>query len=132
MSQGKLLFILLIAVTINRFCSWLPEHYYFDPFPLYDILNDKGENVGISLQSYFYFIANHITTLLIWLFCMHSLPKYNLLFRCFIIIEALSLIDFLIIYEHPWFHLWSYGVEFTDLKVITYSTLIILWNRGKL
>lgn len=130
MKNYGLLFI-LFSIAINRLTTVMPTGIYFDPFPFYDILYD-GENVGINLQSYVYMIANHLSIMAIWLFCMYEMPKYSLLFSLFIILEVGSLIDFLLIYEHPVFHIGFYGVEFTDFKLILYTTFIILWKHGKL
>lgn len=135
------IWLILFAVTINRFCSWLPSNVYFDPFPFYNIMY-KGENVGINLQSYVYMIAIHFSIIAIWLFCMFEMPQYKLnrinyrwitsIFSLFFILEVGSLIDFLLIYEHAIFHLGFYPVEFTDFKLILYTSIIILWKHGKL
>lgn len=126
------LWLILFSVAINRLCSFpIFLGIYFDPFPFYDLIY-QGENVGINLQSYIYMFANHLSIMAIWLFCRFELPKYALIFTLFFILEVGSLIDFILIYEHPIFHFGWYGVEFTDIKLILYTSLIILWKHGKL
>jgi hypothetical protein len=135
------IWLILFAVSINRICSYLPSTIYFDPFPFYNIVYD-GNNVGISLQSYVYFIAVHLSIIAIWLFCMFEMPQYKLksinwrwitsIFSLFFILEVGSLIDFLLIYEHAIFHIGFYPIEFTDFKLILYTSIIILWKHGKL
>lgn len=127
------LWLILFAVCADRLVSWLPETTGFDPFPFYDILNNKGENVGINLQSYVYMIIRgHLSIIAIWLFIIIEFPKYAGLFRWFLIIEGLSLIDFFLIYEHSFMKLWFYNLEFTDIKIVLYTTLVILWRQFKL
>jgi hypothetical protein len=126
------LWLILFGVVINRFCSFpIFSGVYFDPFPFYDVMYD-GRNVGINLQSYIYMFANHLSIIAIWVFCRYEMPKYAILFSLFIVLEIGSLADFILIYEHPIFHIGNYGVEFTDFKLILYTSLIILWKHGKL
>jgi|SRR6185503_5059206 hypothetical protein len=125
------LWLILFSVAINRLCSWMPANVYFDPFPFYDIYY-LDQNIGISLQAFIYYLANHLTIISIWIFCLHEIPKYSILFRFFIVLEVIALLDYLLIYEHAWFHIGFYGVEFTDIKLILYTSLIILWKHGKL
>jgi len=127
---------IMLAVFINRFCTILPKGIYIHPFPLFDNFYVKIEgklvDIGINLQSYAYFMLNHISLILIWIFCMFEIPKFSLLFRAFLILEVLSLLDFLIRYEQPIFNFWLWPVEFTDIKLFLYATLIILWKRQTL
>lgn len=121
MKEGKFLWLILVSVAINRVCSLLPAKRTFDPFPLYDIT--------VSWQYYAYVFANHLSVILVWIAVRNILGIFKPLFAIFIFIEVLSLVDFILIYEHPWFHIGSYGIEFTDLKIIMYATAIIKWNN---
>lgn len=126
------LLLILFSVAINRLCSAFPESISFDPFPFYDIVDrTTGENIGITLQSYVYFISNHLSVIAVWFFISYVLDDTYQLFKKFRIIEYFSLADFLVIYEHPWMYIGTYGVEFTDIQIISYTTLIILWKRQK-
>lgn len=116
----KVLWLILVAVSMNRLCSLLPESIYFDPFPAYDL--------QITLQTYVYFITSHLSIILIWLALWRRSDNLSKIFYNFMVIEIFSLVDFLVIYEHPIFHLGTYGVEFTDIKIILYSIFIIKWN----
>lgn len=132
MTERKLLYWILIAFFLNRLCSALPSYVYFDPFPFYDLLNKYQQNVGITLQSYVYFITDHVKIMLIMLFCAYVLPgKFQRLFVIFFWFECFSLVDFLLIYEQPIAYIGSYGIEFTDIKLIFYTTAVILWSHGK-
>lgn len=106
---------------MNRACSLVPD-YYFDPFLFYDI--------RISVGYYIYAISNHLFVMILF-YLLFQLSNYKLfyLFGALFWVEVLSLVDFLLIYEHPIFHLWGYGVEFTDFKIIMYVYLIIRWNQ---
>jgi hypothetical protein len=128
--KSRHLYWLLAAVGINRLCSLVPAYRYFDPFPFYNIVDQSGKNVGITLQSYIYGISTHAIVLALFhLLSIFSSPKYSQLFGVFFLLEVAGLIDYLLIYEHPIFHLWSYGVEFTDIKIIFYTYFIIRWNH---
>lgn len=120
MKYRILLILVLAAVAINRACSLLPADVYFDPFPLYDM--------QINLQSYVYFICVHVSIILLWIDFRMMDEKVKDIFTTFIILEVVSLADFFIIYEHPWFHIGSYGVEFTDAKILLYTYYIIRWK----
>ncbi len=121
MKDSKFLWLILVSVAINRICTIMPVGVYFDPFPLYDL--------QINLQSYIYFITVHLSIMIVWMALTQMESKFSALFNTFFIIEVLSLIDFFLIYEHPWFHIGSYGVEFTDLKILLYTYFIIKWNN---
>lgn len=123
------LLLILCAIALNRVCSALPSYVFFDPFPLYDILDKDGVNVGISLQSFAFIIAGHLQTILTWVAFRRIAEKFRDIFAKFITLEVVSLADFFIIYEHPWFHIGSYGVEFTDPKIFLYAYYIIRWKH---
>lgn len=116
----KFLWWVLVGVGINRLCSILPAGVFFDPFPLYD--------VEISLQTYVYFITVHLGVMATWYGFYLLKNEYSNIFWHFLIIEAASLLDFFLIYEHPWFHIGNYGVEFTDAKILLYAYYILRWN----
>lgn len=120
MRYRKILIIVLAAVAINRLCSLLPTGIYFDPFPLYE--------QSINLQSYVYFACVHVSIILIWIAFRMTEEKFRDIFSKFIILEVVALADYFIIYEHPWFHIGSYGVEFTDAKILLYAYYIIRWK----
>lgn len=127
--KAKSLYWLLGAVGINRLCSLVPAYLYFDPFPFYDILDADGNEIGITLQSYIYFISSHVVLMTLFhLLYRFSGAKYAQLFTAFFLLQCASLVDFLLIYEHPIFYLAGYGVEFTDFKLIAYTYLIVQWN----
>lgn len=123
------LWLVLAAVSINRICSapFIPD-IRFDPFPLYDIMYE-GENVGISLGSFIYIIAIHCAWLILWIREIRKKDETSILFYRFFAIECVSLIDFFIIYEHAWFYIGNYGVEFTDIKILLYSYFILTWKK---
>lgn len=130
MIPKKTLWFILISVGINRLCTIVPEGVYFDPFPLYDMIDVRtGQNVGINLQSYVYFITVHLSVIILWAGLILVRWKLSGLFYDLMVVEVFSLIDFFIIYEHPWFHIGSYGVEFTDIKILAYA--ILLWRTGR-
>jgi hypothetical protein len=128
--KNRHLYWLLGAVGINRLCSLVPTYHYFDPFPFYNITDQEGHNVGITLQSYIWGISNHVVTMALFhLLTVFASAKYSQLFGIFFLLECASLVDYLLIYEHSLFNLWSYGVEFTDIKIILYTYFIIRWNQ---
>jgi hypothetical protein len=120
MGDRKFLWLILVSVAINRLCTLLPTGILFSPFPLYEM--------QISLQSYVYFITVHLSIMIIWMALSQLESKFSSIFHSFFKIEVLSLIDFFLIYEHPWFHIGSYGVEFTDIKILLYTYFIFRWN----
>jgi len=126
----KTLWLILVAVALNRACSLLPTGIYFDPFPLYDIIDPiTGQNVGINLQSFAYMIANHLTIMVLWYGFILVRWKYSTLFYNLLVIELFSLIDFFVIYEHYWFKIGWYPLEFTDIKLAAYAFCI--WKTGR-
>lgn len=132
MKDSRLIFIIVTAIFLNRLCSWAPESIRFDPFLFYDIVNKKGENIGIGLQSYIYCLCYHLFILSVWFFNIHRTGKLHTLFIYFFLIEVLSLIDFLLIFEHSFMSIGFWNVEFTDFKLIAYTSISILWSHGKL
>lgn len=120
MDTSKVLYWLLFAIGVNRACSLVPD-YTFDPFPFYDI--------QISVGYYIYAISNHLFVMILFYLLSVVWTRGYYLMATLFILEVLSLIDFLLIYEHPIFHIGSYGVEFTDFKIILYAYYIIQWNR---
>jgi hypothetical protein len=130
MVPKKTLWFILISICLNRLCTLFPEGVYFDPFPLYDIVDIRtGQNVGINLQSYIYFITVHLSVICLWVGFILVRWKLSDMFKAFLAIEIFSLLDFFIIYEHPWFPIGSYGVEFTDFKILLYAWQI--WKTGR-
>lgn len=130
MDNSKLLYCLLGALGVNRLCSLVPAYHYFDPFPFYEIVDANGVEIGITVQSYIYGISVHLfVMILFYLLVQISNNKLFYLFGTLFWLEVLSLVDYLLIYEHPIFHLGSYGVEFTDFKIILYTYFIIRWNQ---
>jgi len=125
------LLLILAAIAFNRVTDWLPKYYYVHPFPFYEITDSIGNPIGITLQSYFFFICGHIIFILYWNYCMKESLNEKPLFSCFRALEILSLIDFLLIYEKPFAQIGEYGLEFTDIKIISYASLYILWRTGK-
>lgn len=119
--NSKVLFWLLFAIGMNRACSIVPD-MFFDPFPFYDIT--------ISVSFYIYVISNHCFILI--LFYLLTQTAMGEMFRIMVVffwLQFLSLLDFILIYEHPIFYVGRYGVEYTDFKVLMYTYLIIRWNR---
>lgn len=102
----------------------LPADWYFeDPF----LLHDLGR--PFQVQAYVYMFTIHLAVLATWYGFYSLRNEYRQIFRHFLIIELASLIDFILIYEHPWFHIGQYGVEFTDAKILLYAYYIIRWNN---
>lgn len=98
----------------------VPAGIVFDPFPAYDI--------EISLQYYIYAISQHLIAMVLMFIISNTTAKVGDLFAKLFWVETLSLLDFFIIYEHPFAHIFGYGIEFTDIKLIIYTYLIIRWN----
>lgn len=125
---------LLASFILNRITDWLPETY-IDPFPFYDIVY-KGENIGLSWQSYFYFIDLHLIFIAFWHYCYKTKPSMSPLFFFYRAVEVVALIDFLLIYEKPFWYIPSplnegtilYALEFTDIKIAAYFGLYVLWK----
>ena len=119
----KFLWLVLVGVAINRLCSILPSEWYFeDPFLLYDY------GRPFQVQAYVYMITIHIGVIATWYGFYQLKNEFSKIFCNFLIIEIVSLVDFILIYEHPWFHICDYGVEFTDAKILLYAYYIIRWN----
>lgn len=131
-SEIDALLLVLIAIAFNRVTDWLPGYYYIHPFPFYEILDSSGNAVGITLQSYFFMLCLHFFTIFYWNHTFKRSLNEKPLFWCFRTIEILSLFDFILIYEKAFMQIGSYGLQFTDLKILTYATLYILWKAGKL
>lgn len=126
------IFAIFGAFVSNRAIGWLPKYYYIHPFPLYEIVDENGKAIGLTLQSYAGFISQHLLTLSFWYYCRIKLHDKAQLFYKFIAIEIASLLDFGLIYEHDWFHIGTYGVQFTDFKIFLYLYFFILWTLKKL
>jgi len=125
----RYLWLIPVAIFTNRVTSILPEYYYFDPFPAAEILDSKGIEVGITLQSYVYMISIHLGWIILWLRETLKKDKYQVLFTQFLILELFSLLDFLIRYEQYFFNAGFYKFEFTDIKLALYILAIANWKR---
>jgi len=120
------LIFLLSAVTLNRITDWLPQSH-INPFPFYNIVYN-GQKIGLSWQSYFYFIDLHLIMILFWNYCFKRMAKMAQLFYFYRAVEIVALFDFLLIYEKPFMYIGHYGLEFTDFRVLIYFALYILWK----
>lgn len=128
--EVKFIVLFFASVMINRVCSWFPADYYLtepfnnSPFPFY--------SMRINVQSYVYFISVHLSIIWFYYSVIHLFKDNTLkqLFNNFVILEWFSLLDFFLIYEHPWFHLGDYGVEFTDPKLFIYAYLLLKWKMS--
>lgn len=128
LNKRDALLLILSVIAFNRATSWLPKYYYIHPFPLFEIVDENGMAVGITLQSYFYIFCFHALMIAFWQYCKIKEPNRESLFYVFRSIEIMSLVDFFIIYEQPWFYMRSYGVEFTDFKIILYLFFYVKWT----
>lgn len=105
---------------------------YFDPFPFYDIVDQAGNNIGITLQAYVYVISQHANVMvLLYLLAESVNSSLGKLINKLFIVEILSLIDFFLIYEHSFCRVLGYGIEFTDIKIILYAYFILTWRQEK-
>ena len=120
----RFVWLILIGVAVNRLTTLFPGSWYWgDPFLLYDM------GKPMQVQAWVYFLTDHFQ-ILIWWFAFWQLKnKFSGLFYNFMAIEVFSLFDYILIYEHPIFHLGNYGVEFTDIKILLYTYFIIRWIR---
>lgn len=130
------MFLVLVAIAIDRLCTLLPSDIYFDPFPLYDMIycyaDDDCRNIGINLQAYVKAITVH-AAIIIFLFAIKTgLPQLARPLKISIIIEFLSLADYFILYEQTLFDLGTYHVEFTDFRIFGHAITILLWKSGRL
>lgn len=122
------LLLILAVMACNRATSWLPKYHYIQPFPLFDIKDSNGVLTGITVQSYFYIFCFHLLTISFWHYCKVKELKRDGLFYIFRSIEIMSMVDFMLIYEQPWFYIDFYGVEFTDFKIILYLYFYVKWK----
>lgn len=120
--EANRLFLILTAVSLNHLTGLFPEHK-ISPFPFYSI--------EIGVQFYVYFLFVHFSIILVWWFIWLSVKGLRSLFYCFIAIELVSLLDYLLIYEKAWFIWLGYKVQFTDFKIILYGILIVnyVWEK---
>jgi len=128
MSYRWIFCLLCIATAFNRASAYMPEYEYWDIFLFHDILDSNGVNVGISKQT-------TVWTLSIFLkyFVLILIAKYrerdDLLFNVVIVIEALSVVDWILIYENAWFYPFGYPFQYTDFKALLYLILIFKWKK---
>lgn len=132
----KVVFLVLIALSLDRLCTLLPGHIFInDPFPFFDLtyMYEGTEYHSISLQAYVKAVTTHISwIILLWAFRISLPVSMERLLLYMIGIEILSLADFFLLYEQPLFKLGAYRVEFTDFKILGHATCILLWKTGKL
>lgn len=125
--QVDSLLFLLSAIILNRITDLLPDRYV-SPFPFHKIMY-QGHEFGISIQNYCYYIDLHLIFIMFWNFCYKRLPAMAQLFYIYRAIEIIGLFDFMLIYEKPFMHIGSYGLEITDFRILIYFALYILWKR---
>lgn len=125
------LFYLLCAIASNRITSLLPKYCYFDPFPFYDIVDKDGNNVGITLQSFWFMLSGHFIMVMFWNYIMKRSNNEKPLFFLFKWFELASFLDFFLLYEQSFCRIGFFGIEITDFKLIGYFTFYILWKSGR-
>lgn len=125
----RYLWLIPLALFCNRITSWLPEYDFIDPFPFHQILDENGQPEGITLQAYWYMLAIHLGWIILWVREVLRKDKYSLLFKWFLVIEALSLADFFLRFEKSFTTWGMYEVEFTDFKIVAYVFCIALYKR---
>ncbi len=130
-------FLVLIAIAFDRACTlwFIPIGYYCDPFPFFDPIYYIGDTevVGINIQYYIKAISVHATIIGLILSARKAAPLFMArFFAVCAIVEVLSLLDFLLIYEQGLFYIGKYHVEFTDFRILGHATAILLWKTGKL
>ena len=127
----KYLWLIVLAVVWNRLCSmpFIPEYVFIDPFPFYTILDKNGDPEGITIQGYLYMAGIHLGWITLWVREILRKDKYSSLFIAFLIIEIMSLLDFMLRYEQAFFDLGFYTFEFTDIKIGLYILSIYAWKK---
>lgn len=120
-----------MSIVWNRLCSlpFIPEYRFIDPFPMYTILDKNGDPEGITIQGYLYMIGIHFGWITLWIWEVLKKDNYFPLFCGFIVIEFLSLLDFVIRYEQAFFDVGFYTFEFTDIKIGMYILAIWIFKR---
>lgn len=108
----------------------MPDFSIGDPFPFYSIYNDDGTVYDMDLQVYFDRMFDHISRALILAWGFLTFADYRKLLYYFFVIELFAIVDYMLIYEHPWFYLGSYGVEFTDFQIMLYVIFAVRWRHG--
>ncbi|HTJ52633.1 MAG TPA: hypothetical protein VL443_24425 [Cyclobacteriaceae bacterium] len=132
LSAQDAILIIVIAIVMNRFTSWLPEYYYIKPFPFHKILDKDGHETGLTIQTYYYIFCYHLQWLAFWQYCKtknKAIPQANKMFYAFRAIEIVSLLDFFLIYEQSWGTVFGWGVEFTDFKILLYLIFFVKWTN---
>jgi len=129
-TDGDCLLYLIASICLNRVTDWLSRDT-IQPFIFYTVTNRYGEPTGITWQQYFFYLTGHITIILFWNVLMKKVISMSQLFFFYRAVEIVALFDFFLIYEKPFLYIGQYGVEFTDIRVLTYITLYILWKAGK-
>lgn len=125
----KYLWLIPLAIFFNRITSLLPEYKFIDPFPMYTIVDKNGDPEGITLQGYWFIFALHAGWIILWIREWLRKDKYSILFSWFLIIEAFSLLDFILRYEQSFITIGFYPLEFTDIKLAAYVLCIALFKR---
>lgn len=108
-------YLILGAVSLNVLTSLFPT-FKINPFPFYD--------KAISVQHYAYYGFTHVSIMLIWLFCLLE-TRFKTFFKCCLLIEFFSLIDYLLIYEKSFADFGGLHLEFTHIKILLYGLLIL-------
>jgi hypothetical protein len=125
----KYLWLIPLAIFCNRITSLLPEFKFVHPFPMFEIVDKFGRPEGITLQGYAFIFAMHAGWIILWVREILRKDKYSILFKWFLVIEVLSLFDFIIRYEQSFITIGFYPVEFTDIKLMAYVVCIALFKR---
>ena len=136
--EAKVVLMVFLAVALDRLCTLVPSGIYFDPFPFYDLTycdpcTGKCANVGINMQYFCKAITVHIGWVLFMVAFSCAFESTKKLFLLFAFLEALSIIDFWLIYEQAFYRLPGIAIELTDIKnVILYPAGIYLWKTHRL
>lgn len=132
--EVKVLIIILIAIAIDRLCTVVDSNVYYDPFLFYDLHWECGDTVysGVNLQYILKAVSVHVSVILL-LWCIQiGFPDLKKALKFSMIVEALGIIDFFLIYEQSFFSIGIWDVEFTDFRIAAHGLIIGLWKSGKL
>lgn len=119
------LFLILFAGFACTRLFWFLPKGFFDPFPLYDIIDPKtGENVGIAYKTYGHYIGIRLMAISWWIFLWLQ-PKWSYEGRWLFWLWVVGIADYCIRYSQDFIVVFGFNMNYTDILSVIFALLVL-------
>lgn len=124
--KPEAILLIFFSYLSYRIYTIIPESdQTFDFFPLYD-----GDQAFLTLRTHVWIISDHLSRLFFIRAIYVSVAGTKWPLDAFFILEAMDMVDYMMIYNEPWGKIANFSVEFGDIKLGLMSSVFILYLYG--